>query len=134
MVRISLRFRMQAHHCSPFPKSGDSGRHFAADSSVGGRYSALTDFGMLPAALLGVDLVRFLDRAGWMQRQNARDMPTGRGPGVALGALLGEASLRGRDKLTLLADPEIETLPNWIEQLVAEFIRKRWQGDHPCGL
>lgn len=104
---------------------------FTADSTVGGRYSALTDFGMIPAALLEIDLDRFLGSAVRMQHQCKRDLPTGRNPGVALGALLGAAALSGTDKLTLLADPEIEALPHWIEQLVAESSGKDGKGILP---
>ena len=107
---------------------------FEADPTVGGRYSALTDFGMLPAALLGIDLGRFLDAAVSMQRESSRDVPTARSPGVALGAVLGEAALAGKDKLTLLADAEIETLSNWIEQLVAESSGKDGRGIIPVAL
>ncbi len=103
-------------------------RAFIADSDVGGRYSALTDFGMVPAGLLGIDLERLLNHAVWMQGENARDVPPGRAPGVVLGAALGEAALRGRDKITLLSDPELETLPNWIEQLIAESSGKDGKG------
>ncbi|HET6847152.1 MAG TPA: hypothetical protein VFH29_09980 [Anaerolineales bacterium] len=107
---------------------------FSADSSVGGRYSALTDFGMVPAALLGIDLDRLLSRASQMQDRCGRQVAPAGNPAVALGALMGEAALHGRDKLTLLADPEIETLPNWIEQLVAESSGKDGKGILPVAL
>jgi len=109
-------------------------RIFTADSAVGGRYSALADFGMVPAALLGIDLERLLTRAEWMQRQCARDLPAGRSPGITLGAVLGEAALAGRDKLTLLADRSVGALPNWIEQLVAESSGKDGKGILPVAL
>jgi transaldolase/glucose-6-phosphate isomerase len=107
---------------------------FAADPSVGGRYSGLTDFGMLPAALLGIDLDRLLGRAEWIQRQCMREVPAARSPGFCLGAVLGEAVLAGRDKLTLLADPPLQALPNWIEQLVAESSGKDGRGIVPIAL
>jgi glucose-6-phosphate isomerase len=107
---------------------------FTADAAVGGRYSALTDFGMIPAALLGIDLNRFLDRAASMQNLCRTDTGTGINPGVMLGALLGEAAVQGRDKLTLLADQELATLPNWIEQLVAESSGKDGKGILPVAL
>jgi len=109
-------------------------RIFTADSTVGGRFSALTDFGMVPAALLGVDLDRLLDRAESMQRQCGRELPAARSPGIALGAVLGEAALEGRDKLTILADSSLSALPHWIEQLVAESSGKNGKGILPVPL
>jgi len=109
-------------------------RIFNADSTVGGRFSALTDFGMVPAALLGVDLDRLLDRAESMQRQCGRELPAARSPGIALGAVLGEAALEGRDKLTILADSSLSALPHWIEQLVAESSGKNGKGILPVPL
>jgi transaldolase/glucose-6-phosphate isomerase len=106
-------------------------RIFTADPMVGGRYSALTDFGLVPAAMLGIDLDRLLDRAEWMQRQCARELPAARNPGVTLGAVLGEAALAGRDKLTLLADRPLRPLAQWIEQLVAESSGKNGRGIVP---
>ncbi len=93
---------------------------FLSDPKVGGRYSALTLFGLLPAALLGLDLDRLLDKAEWMAQQCKPDVPTGRNPGLVLGAVLGDAVLHGRDKLTLFADPGLESFGSWLEQLLAE--------------
>lgn len=109
-------------------------RFFTADPNVGGRYSALTDFGMLPAALLGIDLNRLLDRAEWMRNHCRRDTPAARSPGIALGAILAASALAGRDKLTLVADSMIVTIPNWIEQLVAESSGKEGRGIVPVAL
>ncbi len=109
-------------------------RTFIADASVGGRYAALTDFGLVPAALLGVDIERLLQRAVQTQGENASDRPPGRAPGLVLGAALAEAGLRGRDKITLLSDPGLETLPNWIEQLIAESSGKDGRGLVPVAL
>ncbi|MEW5830641.1 MAG: bifunctional transaldolase/phosoglucose isomerase, partial [Chloroflexota bacterium] len=77
---------------------------FRADPSVGGRYSALTHFGLVPAALAGVDLKRALARAAWMMKQSGPKVAAPRNPGLALGAVMAEAALAGRDKLTLLAE------------------------------
>ncbi|HEY3476340.1 MAG TPA: bifunctional transaldolase/phosoglucose isomerase, partial [Anaerolineales bacterium] len=66
-------------------------RIFSSDETVGGRFSALTDFGMVPAALLGLGLDRFLDRADWMKRQCREYVPAARNPGLTLGAVIGEA-------------------------------------------
>ncbi len=110
-------------------------RHiFSSDETVGGRYSALTDFGMVPAALLGIDVKRFAERAQWMERQCGRDIPPARNPGFALGAVLGEAALAGRDKLTILADKPVAALANWIEQIVAESSGKNGKGILPVAL
>ncbi|MBE3142311.1 MAG: bifunctional transaldolase/phosoglucose isomerase, partial [Planctomycetes bacterium] len=107
-------------------------RHvFRADPSVGGRYSALIAFGLVPAALLGLDVERLLDNAGWMAGQCRPEIPAGRNPGLVLGAILGEAALHGRDKLTLLADPKIGSLGSWLEQLVAESSGKQGKGIIP---
>ena len=118
-------------------------RIFSSDESVGGRFSALTDFGMVPAALLGMDLSRFLDRADWMKRQcggastslrSAQHVPAARNPGMALGAVLAESALGGRDKLTVLADAPLSALAGWIEQIVAESSGKHGKGILPVVL
>lgn len=107
---------------------------FLADEMVGGRYSALTDFGLVPAALLGVDLTRLLDRADWMRNQCSENCPAARDPGLALGAVLGEAALGGRDKLTVLADAPLSPFANWIEQIIAESSGKNGKGILPVPL
>ncbi len=107
-------------------------RHvFLADPAVGGRNSALTAFGMVPAALMGLDVKRLLDRGQWMADQCAADVPAGRNPGLVLGAALGMASLQGRDKLTLIADPLWQPLGAWLEQLIAESSGKEGKGILP---
>ncbi|GAB4451201.1 MAG: bifunctional transaldolase/phosoglucose isomerase [Anaerolineales bacterium] len=107
---------------------------FSADPLVGGRYSALTDFGLVPAALLGIDLPRLLDRADWMRNQCSENCPAARDPGLALGAVLGEAALGGRDKLTVLADAPLSAFANWIEQIIAESSGKNGKGILPVPL
>ena len=107
---------------------------FSADESVGGRYSALTDFGLVPAALLGMDLNRFLDRAEWMRQQCGEHTPAARNPGLALGAVLGEAALGGRDKLTVLSDAPLSAFAGWIEQIIAESSGKFGKGILPVPL
>ncbi|MCL4528520.1 MAG: hypothetical protein M1282_03810, partial [Chloroflexi bacterium] len=107
---------------------------FSADETVGGRYSALTDFGMLPAALLGADLNRLLDRADWMKKQCVKDVPAARNSGLALGAVMAESALAGRDKLTILADAPLSALAGWIEQIVAESSGKNGKGILPVPL
>src|SRR6266511_968247 len=75
---------------------------FSSDESVGGRFSALTDFGMVPAALMNLDLERFIGQSEWMRSQCAESIPPARNPGLVLGAAIGESALEGRDKLTIL--------------------------------
>jgi len=107
---------------------------FHADESVGGRYSALTDFGMVPAALLGMDLNQFLDRADWMRSQCGEHVPSARNPGLVLGAALGEAAVEGRDKLTVLSDAPLSAFAGWIEQIIAESSGKNGKGILPVPL
>ncbi|TLN24507.1 transaldolase, partial [bacterium] len=102
-----------------------------ADPNVGGRYSALIAFGMLPAALLGLDLDRWLARAESMMSVSEPSVPAGRNPGLVLGAVLGEAALTGRDKLTFITDPELSAFGSWLEQLVAESSGKQGKGIVP---
>lgn len=96
---------------------------------VGGRYSALSVFGLLPAALHGVDLGDLLSRA--MQMADACRRPAAENPGLRLGAAIGEAALAGRDKLTILTSPRLASLGDWIEQLVAESTGKAGRGIVP---
>jgi transaldolase/glucose-6-phosphate isomerase len=107
---------------------------FNPDSNVGGRFSALTDFGLVPAALLGMDFDQLLGNAERMKRQSTADVPSARNPGFALGALLGESALAGRDKLTILADAPVSALANWIEQVIAESSGKNQKGILPVAL
>lgn len=106
-------------------------RTFEAPPDVGGRYSALTVFGLVPAALIGVDLHRLLDRAGQMAEASAARVAATDNSALALGAALGELALAGRDKVTLLASPSLEALPSWIEQLIAESTGKNRKGIIP---
>ena len=99
------------------------------EPSVGGRYSALSAFGLFPAALHGVDLGRLLDRA--QEMVDACRRPAATNPGLRLGATLGEAALRGRDKLTLLTSPRLASFADWAEQLVAESTGKAGSGIVP---
>ena len=96
---------------------------------VGGRYSALSVFGLLPAALHGVDLDGLLLRAARMAEACRR--PAAENPGLQLGAALGEAALAGRDKLTIFTSPRLASLGDWIEQLVAESTGKSGYGIVP---
>jgi hypothetical protein len=103
---------------------------FVNPSDVGGRYSALTLFGILPAALIGVPLDALLEKARRMA-EACRTRDARANPGVALGAVMGAAAREGRDKLTLLLPPPLESLALWIEQLVAESTGKHGKGIVP---
>ena len=96
------------------------------DPEVGGRYSALSNFGLVPAALMGVDVARLLDVAAAEAVQPIEDSA-----GVALGALLGAAERSGRDKLMLRSSPTLAPLGAWIEQLIAESTGKDGRGILP---
>ena len=109
-------------------------RVFSAPEDIGGRYSALTVFGLVPAALIGVDVRRLLERAGQMASACSSTPPSSGGlenPGLALGAALGESALAGRDKLTFVVSPALEAFPLWIEQLIAESTGKDGKGIIP---
>lgn len=88
--------------------------------SIGGRFSALSNFGMVPAAAMGVDVEQLLGRAGEMVEACAACVAPADNPGVMLGVVLGSAANLGRDKLTLVASPAIASIGAWLEQLVAE--------------
>ena len=113
-------------------------RVFRAQPDLGGRYSALSDFGLVPAAVIGVDTGRLLARA---RRDVGRSTPSGTdgrlaapahdNPALRLGAVLGEAALAGRDKLTFFGAPRIAFFPVWLEQLVAESTGKDGTGILP---
>ncbi len=107
---------------------------FLADEFVGGRYSALTDFGLVPAALLGIDLTRLLDKADWMRDQCGEHVPAARNPGMALGAVIGESALGERNKLTVLSDGPLSAFAGWIEQIIAELSGKDGKGILPVPL
>jgi len=106
----------------------------AGDPQVGGRYSALTPFGLFPAALLGINLDTLLRRAERMMAQSLPALPAARNPGLVLGTILGEAVLDGRDKLTILAEPPFESFGSWLEQLIAESTGKEGKGIIPVDL
>lgn len=107
---------------------------FTSDPMVGGRFSALTDFGLAPVALLGMDLNRLLDRVDWMKSQCGEHVPAARNPGLALGAVLGAGALEGRDKLTILSDAPLSAFAGWVEQIVAESSGKHGKGILPVPL
>jgi transaldolase / glucose-6-phosphate isomerase len=102
-------------------------RHIAHGvASIGGRYSALSNFGMIPAAVQGIDVPQFLTRAAEMVK--ACSVSAENNPGVQLGAILGAAGKRGIDKVTIIASPAILDLGAWLEQLLAESTGKQGKG------
>ncbi|MEK7383286.1 MAG: hypothetical protein AAB262_08365, partial [Elusimicrobiota bacterium] len=101
---------------------------FLNPSDVGGRFSALTLFGLVPAALAGIDVAEFLTRARAAARSFSPQTPTRENAALRLGAFLGVHAREGRDKLTLVLPPALETFGLWIEQLVAESTGKEGRG------
>ena len=101
-----------------------------APPDVGGRYSALTVFGLVPAALNGVDVAGLLDRTRSMA-DACRTADAAENPGLSLGAFLGEAALDGRDKLTILTSARLAAFGDWAEQLIAESTGKAGHGIVP---
>ena len=135
-------------------RDGMAGRHFAAITDpgtsleklakdhgfrwifrnppdIGGRYSALSYFGLVPGALMGVDVTELLERAVEMAHSCADTVPAADNPGVWLGGVMGELALQGRNKLTLVASPRIATFGYWVEQLIAESTGKQGKGIFP---
>jgi glucose-6-phosphate isomerase len=106
---------------------------FLNPPDIGGRYSALTYVGLVPAALMGLDLDPFLANASAMLDRSRDPEPT-QNPGVSLGLALGILARAGRDKLTLLPDPEISSFGSWAEQLIAESTGKHGTGIVPVDL
>jgi transaldolase/glucose-6-phosphate isomerase len=133
---------------------GAAGRHFAAITDpgtpleklakehgfrwifrnppdIGGRYSALSYFGLVPGALIGVDVQEMLERAEEMAQSCADSVPVDKNPGVWLGAVMGELAVGGRNKVTLIASPKVATFGYWVEQLIAESTGKEGKGIVP---
>jgi transaldolase/glucose-6-phosphate isomerase len=98
---------------------------FPGVPEIGGRFSALSNFGLVPAATIGLDVTRLLQRADGMARACGPGVPVSANPGARLGLALGAACLAGRDKLTLVTSPAMASLGAWLEQLVAESTGKQ---------
>jgi transaldolase/glucose-6-phosphate isomerase len=110
----------------------DNFRHiFYGLPSIGGRYSALSNFGMVPAAAMGVDITKFLDRTEQMVKACGANVPVAENPGALLGVILGTAAKSGRDKVTIIASPGISDVGAWLEQLLAESTGKQGHGIIP---
>jgi len=107
-------------------------RHvFLNPPDIGGRYSVLSYFGLVPAALIGVDITVLLSQADSMRKKCAPSVPISENPGAWLGAYLGTLALQGRDKLTLITSPSIVNFGLWVEQLIAESTGKDGKGIIP---
>jgi len=104
-------------------------RHlFLNPSDIGGRYSVLSLFGLVPAAFLGIDIPRLLDRATQMVGRCSAQNPVDSNPGAYLGAVMGTLAKSGRDKVTIIASPALATFGLWVEQLLAESTGKEGTG------
>ena len=96
--------------------------------SIGGRFSALSNFGLIPASIAGLDLSQLLQRTELMVRACGPGVPVQENPGVLLGIILGTLAQRGRDKVTLILSPVVAALGGWLEQLIAESTGKARKG------
>ena len=106
-------------------------RVFNPPSDVGGRYSALSHFGLLPAALAGADIERLLDSGKNVAEQCLSDSPVEGNSGALLGAVMGTLAEEGRDKLTLITSPSVAGFGMWVDQLIAESTGKDGVGIVP---
>jgi transaldolase/glucose-6-phosphate isomerase len=104
---------------------------FLNPPDIGGRFSALSYFGLVPAALIGADLDRLLMRAAQAVEASGPEVPSLESPGTWLGVIMGELSAAGRDKLTLIISPALSSFGGWLEQLVAESTGKEGRGVIP---
>ena len=107
----------------------DRFRHVAlGNPGIGGRYSVLSDFGMVPAAAMGLDVRKLLAATQTMVLSCAANVPPADNPGVVLGTILGVLGKAGRDKVTIIASPGIADFGAWLEQLLAESTGKQSKG------
>jgi len=106
-------------------------RIFLNNPDIGGRYSALSYFGLVPAALMGIDVNALLDQALLAARASGKDANVDEIPAAKLGVALGELAIAGRDKLTFNLSPEVESFGDWVEQLLAESTGKEGKGILP---
>jgi transaldolase/glucose-6-phosphate isomerase len=107
---------------------------FSGDPAIGGRYSVLSAFGMVPAAVMGGDVHAFYEATAPMVFACGADAPPAHNPGLRLGAIISEAALAGRDKLTILPSKGLVPFGAWLEQLLAESTGKQGRGIVPVDL
>ena len=107
------------------------GHIFHGVPSIGGRFSALSNFGMIPAAVMGLNTKTILHHAEEMVKACSASVPPEQNPGVILGTIMGALTDEGRDKVTIVASPAIHTLGTWLEQLIAESTGKEDRGIIP---
>jgi len=112
-------------------KSEGFQRLFLGDPEIGGRYSVLSPFGLVPAAAMGLDLPRLIDGALAMAAACQPSVAAAENPGLLLGAVLGAALADGRDKLTIYSGPGLDAFGGWAEQLIAESTGKNGRGIVP---
>jgi transaldolase/glucose-6-phosphate isomerase len=140
-VKVSGRGAMAGRHFAAITDPGTSLEKLAKDHDfrwifpnppdIGGRYSALSYFGLVPGALMGVNVGEMLERAVDMAHSCADSVPITSNPGVWLGAVMGQLAAQGRNKLTLIASPKVATFGYWVEQLLAESTGKQGKGIVP---
>ncbi|MCH7737955.1 MAG: glucose-6-phosphate isomerase [Chloroflexi bacterium] len=106
-------------------------RVFLNPTDLGGRYSVLSYFGLVTAAVIGLDILKLLDRADQMRERTKPSVPAHDNPGAWLGAVMGVLAQKGRDKLTLVTSPAISSFGLWVEQLIAESTGKEGLGIIP---
>ncbi|HCX31822.1 MAG TPA: hypothetical protein DHU55_18950 [Blastocatellia bacterium] len=106
-------------------------RIFLNQPDIGGRYSALSYFGMVPAALMGLDIDKLLQSAEEMAQSCSADVAVNDNPAALLGAIMAECARAGRDKLTVVPDKKLSALGLWVEQLIAESTGKEGKGIVP---
>ena len=140
-IKKSERGAMAGWHFAAITDPGTSLEKLAEDhgfrwtfpnpSDIGGRYSALSYFGLVPGALMGVNVGAMLERAVEMEHSCADSVPVAVNPGAWLGAAMGQLAAQGRNKLTLIASPKVATFGYWVEQLLAESTGKEGKGIVP---
>jgi glucose-6-phosphate isomerase len=104
---------------------------FLNDPNIGGRFSAMSFFGLVPAGLVGLDLYKLTKRATRMAQECGKGVPVDHNPGAILGAVLGSLNKYGRDKVTFVISPGVASFGDWVEQLIAESTGKEGKGILP---
>jgi glucose-6-phosphate isomerase len=104
---------------------------FLNDPNIGGRFSVMSFFGLVPASLVGIDVTKLIERTIEMAKACEAGTPVGQNPGAVLGAVMGTLAQAGRDKITFVASSEIANFGDWVEQLIAESTGKEGKGILP---